>query len=124
MSPEKTVSHFICCSIRPGKSPERSHISSEPYEPISPPQAPVVHEKQDSVLLLAQRGAEPAEQRCVGVGRVAVRARARMCMLTLGAFRFPEVSAVFSLSITCQENHCFPSDQMLVDFTEEILIFK
>lgn len=105
MSPEKTVSHFICCSIRPGKSPERSHISPEPYEPISPPQAPVVHEKQDSVLLLAQRGAEPAEQRCVGVGRVAVRARARMCMLTLGAFRFPEVSAVFSLSITCQENH-------------------
>lgn len=64
-----------------------------------------MHEKQDSVLLLAQRGAEPAEQRCVGVGRVAVRARARMCMLTLGAFRFPEVSAVFSLSITCQENH-------------------
>ncbi|XP_068387740.1 nuclear receptor corepressor 1 isoform X4 [Eschrichtius robustus] len=50
-------------SIRPGKSPERSHVSSEPYEPISPPQVPVVHEKQDSVLLLAQRGAEPAEQR-------------------------------------------------------------
>uniref|UniRef100_A0A8C0DIR5 Nuclear receptor corepressor 1 n=1 Tax=Balaenoptera musculus TaxID=9771 RepID=A0A8C0DIR5_BALMU len=48
---------------RPGKSPERSHVSSEPYEPISPPQVPVVHEKQDSVLLLAQRGAEPAEQR-------------------------------------------------------------
>ncbi|XP_032472065.1 nuclear receptor corepressor 1 isoform X3 [Phocoena sinus] len=50
-------------SIRPGKSPERSHVSSEPYEPISPPQVAVVHEKQDSVLLLAQRGAEPAEQR-------------------------------------------------------------
>ncbi|XP_061032715.1 nuclear receptor corepressor 1 isoform X13 [Eubalaena glacialis] len=50
-------------STRPGKSPERSHVSSEPYEPISPPQVPVVHEKQDSVLLLAQRGAEPAEQR-------------------------------------------------------------
>ncbi|XP_059764083.1 nuclear receptor corepressor 1 isoform X4 [Balaenoptera ricei] len=50
-------------SIRPGKSPERSHVSSEPYEPISPPQGPVAHEKQDSVLLLAQRGAEPAEQR-------------------------------------------------------------
>ncbi|XP_066221030.1 nuclear receptor corepressor 1 isoform X5 [Saccopteryx leptura] len=48
---------------RPGKSPERSHVSSEPYEPISPPQAPAVHEKQDSVLLLSQRGAEPAEQR-------------------------------------------------------------
>ncbi|XP_036924776.1 nuclear receptor corepressor 1 isoform X2 [Sturnira hondurensis] len=48
---------------RPGKSPERSHISSEPYEPISPPQVPVVHEKQDSLLLLSQRGAEPAEQR-------------------------------------------------------------
>ncbi|XP_062966438.1 nuclear receptor corepressor 1 isoform X1 [Cynocephalus volans] len=48
---------------RPGKSPERSHVSSEPYEPISPPQVPVVHEKQDSMLLLAQRGAEPAEQR-------------------------------------------------------------
>ncbi|XP_016051920.1 PREDICTED: nuclear receptor corepressor 1 isoform X7 [Miniopterus natalensis] len=48
---------------RPGKSPERSHVSSEPYEPISPPQVPVVHEKQDSVLLLSQRGAEPAEQR-------------------------------------------------------------
>ena len=68
MSPGKTVSHFICCSIRPGKSPERSHISSEPYEPISPPQVPVVHEKQDSVLLLAQRGAEPAEQRYAGAG--------------------------------------------------------
>ncbi|XP_036868998.2 nuclear receptor corepressor 1 isoform X12 [Manis javanica] len=50
-------------SIRPGKSPERSHVSSEPYEPISPPQLPVVHEKQDSMLLLSQRGAEPAEQR-------------------------------------------------------------
>ncbi|XP_012593336.1 nuclear receptor corepressor 1 isoform X12 [Microcebus murinus] len=48
---------------RPGKSPERSHVSSEPYEPISPPQAAAVHEKQDSVLLLPQRGAEPAEQR-------------------------------------------------------------
>ncbi|KAM9208665.1 nuclear receptor corepressor 1 isoform 3-T3 [Dugong dugon] len=48
---------------RPGKSPERSHISSETYEPISPPQVPVVHEKQDSMLLLSQRGAEPAEQR-------------------------------------------------------------
>ncbi|XP_058139386.1 nuclear receptor corepressor 1 isoform X20 [Dasypus novemcinctus] len=47
---------------RPGKSPERSHVSSEPYEPISPPQIPVVHEKPDSVLLLSQRGAEP-EQR-------------------------------------------------------------
>ncbi|XP_036776536.2 nuclear receptor corepressor 1 isoform X9 [Manis pentadactyla] len=50
-------------SIRPGKSPERSHVSSEPYEPISPPQLPVVHEKQDNMLLLSQRGAEPAEQR-------------------------------------------------------------
>ncbi|XP_023586826.1 nuclear receptor corepressor 1 isoform X9 [Trichechus manatus latirostris] len=48
---------------RPGKSPERSHVSSETYEPISPPQVPVVHEKQDSMLLLSQRGAEPAEQR-------------------------------------------------------------
>ncbi|XP_054427154.1 nuclear receptor corepressor 1 isoform X4 [Pteronotus mesoamericanus] len=48
---------------RPGKSPERSHVSSEPYEPISPPQVPVVHEKQDSLLLLSQRGAEAAEQR-------------------------------------------------------------
>ncbi|XP_045840621.1 LOW QUALITY PROTEIN: nuclear receptor corepressor 1 [Meles meles] len=48
---------------RPGKSPERSHIPSESYEPISPPQVPVVHEKQDSMLLLSQRGAEPAEQR-------------------------------------------------------------
>ncbi|XP_070338096.1 nuclear receptor corepressor 1 isoform X26 [Equus asinus] len=48
---------------RPGKSPERSHVSSEPYEPISPPQVPVGHEKQDSMLLLSQRGAEPAEQR-------------------------------------------------------------
>ncbi|XP_054993969.1 nuclear receptor corepressor 1 isoform X7 [Sorex araneus] len=48
---------------RPGKSPERSHISSEPYEPISPPQVPVVHEKQDSMLLLSQRGSESAEQR-------------------------------------------------------------
>ncbi|XP_045149308.1 nuclear receptor corepressor 1 isoform X6 [Echinops telfairi] len=48
---------------RPGKSPERSHVSSETYEPISPPQVPGVHEKQDSMLLLSQRGAEPAEQR-------------------------------------------------------------
>ncbi|XP_078229355.1 nuclear receptor corepressor 1 isoform X28 [Callithrix jacchus] len=48
---------------RPGKSPERSHISSEPYEPISPPQVPVVHEKQDNLLLLSQRGSEPTEQR-------------------------------------------------------------
>nr|KAF6398818.1 nuclear receptor corepressor 1 [Molossus molossus]KAF6398822.1 nuclear receptor corepressor 1 [Molossus molossus] len=48
---------------RPGKSPERSHVSSEPYEPISPPQVPVVHEKPDSMLLLPQRGAESAEQR-------------------------------------------------------------
>ncbi|XP_024835592.1 nuclear receptor corepressor 1 isoform X7 [Bos indicus x Bos taurus] len=62
VSPETLVDKSRA-SIRPGKSPERSHISSEPYEPISPPQAPVVHEKQDSVLLLAQRGAEPAEQR-------------------------------------------------------------
>lgn len=49
---------------RPGKSPERSHVSSEPYEPISPPQVPVVHEKQENVLLLSQR-AEPTEQRYV-----------------------------------------------------------
>uniref|UniRef100_A0A8C4V3L1 Nuclear receptor corepressor 1 n=1 Tax=Falco tinnunculus TaxID=100819 RepID=A0A8C4V3L1_FALTI len=47
---------------RPGKSPERSHVSSEPYEPISPPQVPVVHEKQENVLLLSQR-TEPTEQR-------------------------------------------------------------
>uniref|UniRef100_A0A8C3PW67 Nuclear receptor corepressor 1 n=1 Tax=Chrysolophus pictus TaxID=9089 RepID=A0A8C3PW67_CHRPC len=47
---------------RPGKSPERSHVSSEPYEPISPPQVPVVHEKQENILLLSQR-AEPTEQR-------------------------------------------------------------
>uniref|UniRef100_A0A8C6G2L4 Nuclear receptor corepressor 1 n=1 Tax=Moschus moschiferus TaxID=68415 RepID=A0A8C6G2L4_MOSMO len=61
VSPETLVDKSR--ASRPGKSPERSHISSEPYEPISPPQVPVVHEKQDSVLLLAQRGAEPAEQR-------------------------------------------------------------
>uniref|UniRef100_A0A8D1RYI9 Nuclear receptor corepressor 1 n=1 Tax=Sus scrofa TaxID=9823 RepID=A0A8D1RYI9_PIG len=48
---------------RPGKSPERSHISSEPYEPVSPPQVPAAHEKQDGVLLLAPRGPEPPEQR-------------------------------------------------------------
>uniref|UniRef100_A0A8C9UDK8 Nuclear receptor corepressor 1 n=1 Tax=Serinus canaria TaxID=9135 RepID=A0A8C9UDK8_SERCA len=47
---------------RPGKSPERSHVPSEPYEPISPPQVPVVHEKQENVLLLSQR-TEPTEQR-------------------------------------------------------------
>uniref|UniRef100_A0A8C3SK95 Nuclear receptor corepressor 1 n=1 Tax=Chelydra serpentina TaxID=8475 RepID=A0A8C3SK95_CHESE len=46
---------------RPGKSPERSHVSSEPYEPISPPQVSVVHEKQDNIILLSQR-TEPAEQ--------------------------------------------------------------
>ncbi|XP_072794561.1 nuclear receptor corepressor 1 isoform X4 [Vicugna pacos] len=50
-------------SLRPGKSPERSHISSDPYEPVSPPQGPVVHEKQEGVLLLAPRGPEPAEPR-------------------------------------------------------------
>ncbi|XP_029467150.1 nuclear receptor corepressor 1 isoform X5 [Rhinatrema bivittatum] len=47
---------------RPGKSPERGHISSEPYEPISPPQVTITHEKQDHILLLSQR-AEPVEQR-------------------------------------------------------------
>ncbi|XP_026580662.1 nuclear receptor corepressor 1-like, partial [Pseudonaja textilis] len=45
-----------------GKSPERSHVSSESYEPISPPQAPAVHDKQDNFLLLSQRP-EPSEQR-------------------------------------------------------------
>ncbi|XP_078235288.1 nuclear receptor corepressor 1 isoform X4 [Pogona vitticeps] len=47
---------------RLGKSPERSHVPSEPYEPISPPQAPASLEKQDSLLLLSQRS-EPSEQR-------------------------------------------------------------
>ncbi|XP_008008674.1 nuclear receptor corepressor 1 isoform X9 [Chlorocebus sabaeus] len=61
VSPENLVDKSR--GSRPGKSPERSHVSSEPYEPISPPQVPVVHEKQDSLLLLSQRGAEPAEQR-------------------------------------------------------------
>ncbi|XP_025027010.1 nuclear receptor corepressor 1 isoform X4 [Python bivittatus] len=46
---------------RLGKSPERSHVSSESYEPISPPQAPAVHEKQENFLLLSQRS-EPSEQ--------------------------------------------------------------
>ncbi|XP_069767340.1 nuclear receptor corepressor 1 isoform X4 [Narcine bancroftii] len=51
---------------RPGKSPERSHVSSEPYEPISPPQAPATLEKQESVVQPPQRRereAEPTEQR-------------------------------------------------------------
>ncbi|XP_067866952.1 nuclear receptor corepressor 1 isoform X5 [Heterodontus francisci] len=49
---------------RPGKSPERSHVSSEPYEPISPPQVPANLEKQESVVQPAQRReAEPTEQR-------------------------------------------------------------
>uniref|UniRef100_H0WZX5 Nuclear receptor corepressor 1 n=1 Tax=Otolemur garnettii TaxID=30611 RepID=H0WZX5_OTOGA len=61
VSPENLVDKSR--GSRPGKSPERSHVSSEAYEPISPPQVPVVHEKQDSMLLLSQRGAEPAEQR-------------------------------------------------------------
>ncbi|XP_048222658.1 nuclear receptor corepressor 1 isoform X7 [Perognathus longimembris pacificus] len=61
VSPENLVDKAR--GSRPGKSPERSHISSEPYEPISPPQVPVVNEKQDSMLLLSQRGVEPAEQR-------------------------------------------------------------
>ncbi|KAL0598389.1 Nuclear receptor corepressor 1 [Plecturocebus cupreus] len=61
VSPENLVDKSR--GSRPGKSPERSHISSEPYEPISPPQVPVVHEKQDSLLLLSQRGSEPTEQR-------------------------------------------------------------
>ncbi|XP_039222898.1 nuclear receptor corepressor 1 isoform X2 [Crotalus tigris] len=47
---------------RLGKSPERSHVSSESYEPISPPQAPAAHEKQDNYLLVSQRP-EPLEQR-------------------------------------------------------------
>ncbi|MEE6468495.1 hypothetical protein FKM82_008299 [Ascaphus truei] len=46
---------------RPGKSPDRGHIS-EPYEPISPPQVPVQHAKQDNMPLLSQRP-EPAEPR-------------------------------------------------------------
>ncbi|XP_053424541.1 nuclear receptor corepressor 1 isoform X13 [Nycticebus coucang] len=61
VSPENLVDKSR--GSRPGKSPERSHVSSEAYEPISPPQVPIVHEKQDSMLLLSQRGAEPAEQR-------------------------------------------------------------
>ncbi|XP_012330496.1 nuclear receptor corepressor 1 isoform X6 [Aotus nancymaae] len=61
VSPENLVDKSR--GSRPGKSPERSHVSSEPYEPISPPQVPVVHEKQDSLLLLSQRGSEPTEQR-------------------------------------------------------------
>ncbi|XP_073902851.1 nuclear receptor corepressor 1 isoform X16 [Castor canadensis] len=61
VSPENLVDKSR--GSRPGKSPERSHIPAEPYEPISPPQVPVVHEKQDSMLLLSQRGVEPAEQR-------------------------------------------------------------
>lgn len=60
---EYNLNYCIFYPSRPGKSPERSHISSEPYEPISPPQVPAVHEKQDSMLLLSQRGTEPAEQR-------------------------------------------------------------
>lgn len=61
VSPENLVDKSR--GSRPGKSPERSHIPSEPYEPISPPQGPAVHEKQDSMLLLSQRGMDPAEQR-------------------------------------------------------------
>uniref|UniRef100_G3UL04 Nuclear receptor corepressor 1 n=1 Tax=Loxodonta africana TaxID=9785 RepID=G3UL04_LOXAF len=61
LSPENLVDKSR--GSRPGKSPERSHVSSETYEPISPPQVPVVHEKQDSMLLLSQRGAESTEQR-------------------------------------------------------------
>ncbi|XP_051024345.1 nuclear receptor corepressor 1 isoform X7 [Acomys russatus] len=61
VSPENLVDKAR--GSRPGKSPERSHIPAEPYEPISPPQGPAVHEKQDSMLLLSQRGMEPAEQR-------------------------------------------------------------
>ncbi|XP_077899062.1 nuclear receptor corepressor 1 isoform X28 [Ictidomys tridecemlineatus] len=62
VSPENLVDKSRGSS-RPGKSPERSHVPSEPYEPISPPQVPVVHEKQDNMLLLSQRGSEPTEQR-------------------------------------------------------------
>uniref|UniRef100_A0A8C5QVM5 Nuclear receptor corepressor 1 n=1 Tax=Leptobrachium leishanense TaxID=445787 RepID=A0A8C5QVM5_9ANUR len=46
---------------RPGKSPDRGHINDS-YEPISPPPAPVMHTKQDNLLLLSQRS-EPTEQR-------------------------------------------------------------
>lgn len=48
----------------------------------------------------------------------------KMRMLAFGAFHFPEVSAVFSFNHMSVESLYFPSDQMLVDFTEEILIFK
>ncbi|XP_047402839.1 nuclear receptor corepressor 1 isoform X16 [Sciurus carolinensis] len=61
VSPENLVDKSR--GSRPGKSPERSHVPSEPYEPISPPQVPAVHDKQDSMLLLPQRGTEPTEQR-------------------------------------------------------------
>ncbi|KAG8450414.1 hypothetical protein GDO86_002901 [Hymenochirus boettgeri] len=46
---------------RPGKSPDRGHIS-DPYETISPPPAPLLHAKQDNMLLLSQRQ-DPPEQR-------------------------------------------------------------
>uniref|UniRef100_A0A8C3WYR3 Nuclear receptor corepressor 1 n=1 Tax=Catagonus wagneri TaxID=51154 RepID=A0A8C3WYR3_9CETA len=61
VSPENLVDKSR--ASRPGKSPERSLVSPEPYEPVSPPQVPAVHEKQDGVLLLAPRGPEPPEQR-------------------------------------------------------------
>ncbi|XP_078080657.1 nuclear receptor corepressor 1 isoform X5 [Mustelus asterias] len=52
------------CRGRPGKSPDRSHVSAEPYEPISPPQAPANLDKQESVVQPPQRReAEPTEQR-------------------------------------------------------------
>ncbi|XP_072909151.1 nuclear receptor corepressor 1 isoform X3 [Hemitrygon akajei] len=63
VSPENTTEKG---RARPGKSPERSHVSSESYEPISPPQAPATLEKQESVVQAPQRRereAEPTEQR-------------------------------------------------------------
>lgn len=79
---EYNLKYCIFYLGRPGKSPERSHISSEPYEPISPPQVPAVHEKQDSMLLLSQRGVEPAEQRWVR-GRLRLRLSLSHCLFPL-----------------------------------------
>lgn len=96
-------SNILCYNIRPGKSPERSHVSSEPYEPISPPQVPVVHEKQDSMLLLSQRGAEPAEQRwgarCTSSWQLPLMS---MCVCVPTAFQFSSKSVPFFSWVTCQ----------------------
>lgn len=80
-----------------------------------------MHEKQDSLLLLSQRGAEPAEQRYVHFLVTAAIPGAGAYALT-----FPSVGAIFLLWAFMSGWHsqriirlCFPTDLMLVDFSKK-----